>query len=168
MTQTSSDTAARTAATIRLAIASDAAALANLRYAFRASTGTATEPMREFLNRCTTWMKEHLDSERWRCWVAEENEDLIAAVWLQLIEKIPNPIDEREQHGYITNFYVTESARGRGLGSKMLNEVISFCESHDVHSIILWPTEHSRTLYERYGFAVHDDIMELIVNAPPK
>lgn len=169
MTQTSSEMTVATAATIRFAIASDAAALANLRYAFRASTGTATEPKPDFLSRCITWMETHLaDNGSWRCWVAEESEALMAAVWLQLIEKIPNPTGERERHGYITNFYVTESARGRGLGSSLLSEVIRWCEAHNVHSIILWPTERSRTLYERHGFAVHEDILELIVNAPPR
>jgi hypothetical protein len=35
-----------------------------------------------------------------------------------------------------------------------------------VHAIILWPTERSRSLYERQGFAVRDDMMELIVDLP--
>ena len=161
--------AASTAATIRFAIASDATRLADLRYALRASTGTATEPKPDFLSRCNTWMQAHLaDTERWRCWLAEENGDLIGAVWLQLIEKIPNPVGERERHGYITNFYVKPSARGYGLGSRMLGEVIRWCESHQVHSIILWPTEQSRILYERHGFAVRDDLIELIVDTPAK
>ena len=36
----------------------------------------------------------------------------------------------------------------------------------DVHAIILWPTERSRPLYERNGFAVREDIMELIIDEP--
>ena len=148
---------------IRLADASDAPALAVLRYALRSSTGVATEPETEFLRRCTAWMEDHLKKDAWLCWVAEENEQLIGAVWLQLVEKIPNPRSEAEHHAYLTNFYVDERARGRGIGTKLLRAAIEWCKTADVHAIILWPTERSRSLYERNGFAVRDDLLELIV-----
>jgi GNAT superfamily N-acetyltransferase len=154
---------------IRFAEPVDAAALAELRYALRSSTGKATESRSDFLARCTAWMENHLtDEQRWRCWVAEHDEELIGAVWLQLVEKIPNPRAETEYHAYVTNFYIDESARGRGLGSRLLHHVIEWCQSHDVHAVILWPTERSRSLYQRHGFAVREDIMELIIDPPPK
>jgi len=152
---------------VRFAQASDAPALATLRYALRASTGRATEPEAEFHERCTSWMQKRLDqTDRWRCWVAEQDGRLIGAVWVQLVEKIPNPRFETEYHAYITNFYIEEVARGRGLGSHLLRTAIEWCASRDVHAIILWPTERSRSLYHRHGFAVRHDIMELILNSP--
>ena len=151
-------------ATIRLANASDAPALAVLRYALRSSTGVATEPETEFLKRCAAWMRAHLEEgSAWRCWIAEESGELLGAIWLQLVEKIPNPRSEAEHHAYLTNFYVNESARGRGVGTKLLRAAIEWCKTADVHAIILWPTERSRSLYERNGFAVRDDLLELIV-----
>ena len=108
-------------------------------------------------------MEDHLKKHMWLCWVAEEEEQLIGAVWLQLVEKIPNPRSEAEHHAYLTNFYVDERARGRGIGSQLLRAVVSWCQPRDVHAIILWPTERSRSLYERNGFAVRDDLLELIV-----
>ncbi|HEX3084108.1 MAG TPA: GNAT family N-acetyltransferase [Pyrinomonadaceae bacterium] len=152
---------------VRFASVSDAPALAVLRYDLRASTGRATEPRTDFMQRCTSWMEIRLhETERWRCWVAEEKGGLIGAVWVQLIEKIPNPRFETEQHGYLTNFYVAKPARGQGLGSRLLREAIKWCESRGVHAIILWPTDRSRSLYQRHGFAVREDIMELILNRP--
>lgn len=151
---------------IRLGTKSDAAALAKLRYALRSTTGIATEREPEFIQRCTAWMEEHLETDAWQCWIVEVNKKLIAAVWLQLVEKIPNPRSEPECHAYITNFYVEEAARGRGIGTQLLSEAISWCEARQVHAVILWPTERSRTLYERHGFAVRDDIMELLIANP--
>jgi ribosomal protein S18 acetylase RimI-like enzyme len=151
---------------IRFATVSDAAALAQLRYALRASTGRASEPQAEFVERCTAWMESHLKEERWLCWVTEENQRLVGAVWIQLVEKIPNPRAEYEQHAYLTNFYIDETARGRGLGSRLLREVIEWCAVRDVHAVILWPTDRSRSLYQRHGFAVREDIMELVLNPP--
>jgi hypothetical protein len=48
----------------------------------------------------------------------------------------------------------------------MLRQVIEWCAVRDVHAVILWPTERSRSLYQRHGFAVREDIMELILNPP--
>ena len=152
--------------TTRLAVKSDAPALADLRYALRSTTGIATEPEAEFIKRCTSWMEAHLQDEAWLCWVAEINQRLIAAVWLQLVEKIPNPRSEPEHHAYITNFYVEASARGKGIGTRLLRAAIDWCEARQVHAVILWPTERSRSLYERHGFAVRDDIMELLIANP--
>ena len=149
---------------IRRARVSDASMLAKLRYALRSSTGTVTEPEPEFLKRCVDWMAKHLkDGTLWQCWVAENDRELIGCLWLQLVEKIPNPRSEPEYHAYLTNFYIQEFARGMGIGSQLLSTAIAWCRSRDVHAIILWPTERSRSLYDRHGFAVRADLMELLV-----
>jgi ribosomal protein S18 acetylase RimI-like enzyme len=148
---------------IRLAIPNDAPVLAKLRYDFRSITSSDVENKSEFLGRCERWMQEHLQQTNWRCWVAEDDQTIAGALWLQLIEKIPNPTSEAEFHGYITNVFVLESARGKGIGSRLVDEAISFCKQKPVHSLILWPSERSRSLYERHGFAVRPDLLELIV-----
>jgi GNAT superfamily N-acetyltransferase len=108
-----------------------------------------------------------LQKNNWRCWVAERDETLLAALWLQVIEKIPNPTAEPEALGYITNFFVADSERGKGLGSRMLEDVLAWCREHQsakgqlINSVVLWPTERSRTLYLRHGFEVPDDLLEL-------
>lgn len=151
---------------IRCATPADIAVLASLRYALRANTGIATEPETDFLRRCGAWMEERLKAgDAWQCWVAEENGELVGAVWLQLIEKIPNPRSEAEHHAYLTNFCVQESARGKGIGSSLLAAALEWCQTSDVNAVILWPTDRSRSLYARHGFAVCEDIMELKIDA---
>src|SRR6266567_6383672 len=151
---------------IRSAKTSDAPALAKLRYALRSATGAVTEPEVEFLKRCAGWMKEHLKAGGfWQCWVAERDHKLLGCLWLQLVEKVPNPGSEPEYHAYLTNFYVHEFARGKGIGSQLLSTAIAWCETRDVHAVILWPTERSRSLYARRGFAVRDDLMELLITS---
>jgi GNAT superfamily N-acetyltransferase len=103
-------------------------------------------------------MRESLAGDNWRCWVAEREKTIVGHLWLHLIEKIPNPVDEAEWHAYITNVYVQESARG-GTGGALMDAALAWCEEKDVDYIILWPTERSRTLYGRKGFAVTDAIM---------
>ena len=116
-------------------------------------------------------MTEALNRPEWRCWVAVNGESnikspLLGALWLQLVDKIPNPISEAEHLAYITNFYVTESARGQGLGTRLLNEALDWCRQNSVHSVILWPTEKSRPLYQRHGFDTPKGLFELTLGTP--
>lgn len=146
--------------TIRFATLADADALAKLRYALR-SKPHDIEPGATFLERCRSWMTDHLDQKSWRAWVLEEDQQIVGALWLQVIEKIPNPTDEPEVMAYVTNVFVTEDFRGKGLGSQLLAAALEFCNRENIKTIILWPSEKSRTLYERHGFADAEDLMEL-------
>ena len=158
---------ARIKIVIRLATESDALLLAQFRYAFRASLSPACEDEAEFVERCRRWMQERLREEsRWRCWLAERDCTPVGHLWLQLIEKIPNPLVEPEHHAYITNFYVREDARGCGIGSKLLEAALAWSKTQDLQAVILWPTERSRSLYLRHGFAVRDDLLELMLAEP--
>lgn len=145
---------------IRLATPADAEALAHLRYALR-SKPQDIESASTFAERCRAWITDHLQHKFWRAWVWEEDGRIVGALWLQLIEKIPNPTAESELMAYITNVFVNEDSRGKGLGSSLLSVALEFCKRENIQTVILWPSEKSRTLYERHGFAVRDDVMEL-------
>lgn len=147
---------------IRRATAEDASALARLRYEFRSSHREPSESSDEFTRRCAEWMSARLGDEgAWSCWVAEGEGQLVGCVWLQLVEKIPNPSDiEHERHAYLTNFYVVESARGGGLGARLLSTALDFCAERGVDAVFLWPTERSRTLYLRHGFNRPESLLE--------
>jgi GNAT superfamily N-acetyltransferase len=100
----------------------------------------------------------------WRCWVAEADGAASGHLWLQLIEKVPNPGPELEVHGYITNVYVSPALRGSGTGQALMEAALAFCRERGVDSVILWPTERSRTLYARHGFVEPRDMMELVLD----
>lgn len=153
-------------ATVRRAKLADADSLARLRYEFRASMDEATEPETAFMARAVPWMRDRLASAGpWHCWVVEGlGGGVDGHLWLQLIEKIPNPASELEHHAYITNVYVRPEQRGTGAGQALMDAALAFCREQRVDSVILWPTARSRTLYARNGFAVRDDIMEAILD----
>lgn len=150
---------------IRPAIQADVQALARLRYEFRASIGTPNEPEETFLVRCRAWMEPRLlPGTAWRCWVAENPSGLAGNLWLQVIEKLPNPVPELEAHAYITSVYVQPAARGESVGEQLLAAAMDWCRANEIDSAILWPTARSRTLYERAGFSVTGDIMEAVLH----
>jgi GNAT superfamily N-acetyltransferase len=146
---------------IRRADPADAEVLARLRYAFRAAEDPVIEPEAAFVSRCMPWMTVRLEEDRrWRCWMAEDSGEPVGTAWLQLIEKLPNPVAEPELHGYISSLYVEPSRRGAGIGSRLLETCLRTCEEDGVDAVLLWPTQRSRALYARHGFAIRDDVME--------
>jgi len=152
-------------APIRLATVADARALAELRYEFRASIAQPTEEREAFVARTERWMTDRLRVPGpWYCWVAEREDVIVGNLWMQLIEKVPNPIPEQECHAYITNVYVRPAARG-GIGERLLEAAIATAREARVDAVILWPTEQSRSLYARHGFAVRGDLLEAVLDS---
>jgi GNAT superfamily N-acetyltransferase len=145
---------------VRRATVTDASVLAELRFAFRSSLVVPVETREEFLSRCTIWMRSQLaDESRWRAWILESDDAPIGAVWLQIIEKLPNPGLERELHAYVTNLFVRPEHRGRGGGGMLLATLLAACVGIGIDTVFLWPTAESRPLYTRHGFSVTESVM---------
>ncbi len=156
------DNEPRTACHVRRASSADAAVLARLRHDFRAPLGDNVEAEATFLERCEQWMRPRLNVESvWRAWIAELQGQAVGCVWLQLVEKVPNPVVERECHGYVSNLFVRDEARGGGVGSVLLRAALDECDRVGVDNVILWPTPRSRSLYTRHGFAEADNMLVL-------
>lgn len=147
---------------IRQATEQDAATLAELRYEFRAALDTASEPRPAFVARAREWMAGRLAdaASGWHCWAAVPDDAVIGHVWLQRVEKIPNPVIEPEAHAYITNLYVRPAFRGYGLGSALLQRALAWCALNDIDAAFLWPTPESRSLYRRHGFTASPELMQ--------
>ena len=144
---------------VREATPADVAALAALRWEFRAGRQPAVENRDAFVERCSAWMRTQLESGfPWRAWVAEDARRIVGHVWLHTIDKVPNPNGEPERHAYLSNLYVTPAARG-GAGTRLLETALAWTRTHGVDHVLLWPTERSRTLYARYGFRASGEFL---------
>jgi len=145
---------------VRDATPGDAAALAELRWEFRAGREPTVESHDAFVARCTAWMRAQLlAGHPWRAWVAaEEHHRIVGHVWLHTLDKVPNPNGDRERHAYLSNLYVTPASRG-GTGARLLETALEWASSNGVDHVLLWPTSRSRTLYARYGFAASGDFL---------
>lgn len=153
--------------TIRRATAKDAEALARLRWEFRAGIDVPDEAEHAFVARCARWMRARLGYETWRAWVAETDEGIVGTAWLKLVEKMPNPVEEAEVLGYVTNVFLREDLRGRGAGSQLMAAVLDECAAAGVYAAVLWPTERSRGLYRRHGFEGDGRVMVRTWDAAP-
>ena len=146
---------------IRAAVPGDADRLAQLRWDFRVARAPVQEDRDVFLQRCADWMRRELASQAvWRAWVAIAGDEIVGNLWVQTINKMPNPVAERERHAYVSNVYVQPEHRG-GAGSQLLEAALAWIRAEKMDRVILWPSARSVTLYERHGFTHHGDVMEL-------
>jgi len=147
---------------VRRATTADVRALATLRYEFRSRSKTPVESADEFLPRCIEWMQPRIaDGARWRAWVLEHDGAIVGNIWLEIVEKLPNPNVERELHAYITNFFVRPERRNTGAGSRLLQAALDECRRSNVDCVFLWPSDRSRPLYERHGFVTPSSMLVL-------
>jgi GNAT superfamily N-acetyltransferase len=138
---------------IRSARAEDASTLATLRYRFRTEVGEPVEPEEAFVARAAPWIAERLSHDTWRVWVAVEADGAIVGhVFVQFVEKIPNPVPEAETLAYLTNLYVVPGLRNQGIGALLLQSALVACEAMDVETTFLRPSKGSVPLYLRHGF----------------
>jgi GNAT superfamily N-acetyltransferase len=78
-------------------------------------------------------MARELAGVVWRAWTAHQSGRIIGQVWVNLIQKVPNPIGERERHLYLSNLYVQPSARG-GVGTALLETALEWARANGVDS----------------------------------
>jgi GNAT superfamily N-acetyltransferase len=146
---------------VRLAVPGDAGALAELRYAFRSEMAVPTEPETQFLERATRWLANRLEAGVWTAWIACAPGEPIGLVLAHLVEKVPNPVREAENLGYVSSLYVRPRWRGRGIGGRLLATALEFCRRSGVDTVVLWPSQRGIPLYQRHGFRRVGEVMEL-------
>jgi len=148
---------------VRTATITDCKALAELRWEFRSVQSQPAETHDAFVRRCAVWMRRELPSGgAWKAWVAIDTHVVVGQVWLQVVQKIPNPSAavESEQLAYLSNLYVKVAARG-GTGTRLLEAALEWCRANRIDRVVLWPSKRSVTLYLGHGFSHGGDVMEL-------
>ncbi len=95
------------------------------------------------------WSKQSLENELNNdtslFWVATENNDVIGYIGMSVV------IDE----GYIFNVAVSETHRKKGIGSALINELVTYGKKNNLCFITLEVREsniNAQSLYSKFGF----------------
>ena len=91
---------------------------------------------------------QNFDAKRERCWIAERNEEIVGSVFL---------VKEAEKTAKLRLLYVEPSARGLGIGGRLVAECVRFARQAGYEKIVLWTQSEldaARHVYEKAGFRV--------------
>jgi DNA-binding MarR family transcriptional regulator/GNAT superfamily N-acetyltransferase len=91
---------------------------------------------------------DHYDARRERCWIAERDGEIVGSVFI-----VRHPV--RKGVAKLRLLYVEPSARGLGIGRRLVHEVTKFARKAGYHTLTLWTNSvlvSARRLYEAEGY----------------
>ena len=77
-------------------------------------------------------------------------------------------VSDLATYAYLTDVIVAQAARGRGIGTWIIEAILAHPDLQDLRRIALW-TRDARTLYEKFGFTTEmpaSTYMELRLRPP--
>ncbi|MGE5638801.1 MAG: GNAT family N-acetyltransferase [Clostridia bacterium] len=89
---------------------------------------------------------EKFDAERERCWIAERDGERLGCVFL---------VNDGKGAARLRLLIVEPSARGTGLGRRLVEECIAFARAKGYRKVVLWTHAHlaaARAIYRGTGF----------------
>jgi len=154
---------------IRTAQRPDGLELARLRWDFTLEdhADEAIESRRAFTDRFAEHWTSFCESGRWFVAVAERvatDGRLLGCVWLETVHRVPRPIPHADKMGYVTNVYVEPAWRNHGIGTKLLQTVVSEARAEGFDELFVWPSDASVEFYKRAGFSLSTEVHEMSVS----
>lgn len=88
----------------------------------------------------------HFNPEKERCWIAEMNGEIVGSIFV---------VDGGEDTAKLRLLLIDPKARGLGLGTKLVEECITFSKRAGYKKMVLWTNsvlKEARKIYQRKGF----------------
>ncbi|HLM95842.1 MAG TPA: GNAT family N-acetyltransferase [Acidimicrobiales bacterium] len=109
-----------------------------------------------FADRFSSW----LDAQRgWRTfWIARDDARPVGMVNLLVIERMPRPGLPSGGWGYLGNLFVLPAYRRSGVGTLLVEAVLSHATARDLERVIVHPNDASLPFWNRSPFSETSDL----------
>lgn len=107
------------------------------------------------------WVRERLENGSYRGWIAEAQGAAVAGAGLWVMEFPPHFLHVEPGRGYLLNFYVAPTYRGKGLARRLLELSVAEGRRLGLRVLSLHASKFGRPLYERYGFRQNNEMVLL-------
>ena len=146
----------------RLATESDISSLSEMRWEHEyEEEGEFDISKEDFIKECNLFIVNGIRSGTWYYWITEENNTIISNIYINIIRKVPKPQKLFTEIGYITNVHTKIEFRNKGIGAELLKKIKQWAIDNKIELLFVWPSPKSVTFYERQGFSMNNEIMEL-------
>jgi GNAT superfamily N-acetyltransferase len=136
---------------IRIAGVADITSLAMLRAAW---TEDAPEDP-DLGAQLGTWLAA--EGERRTTWLATLDDRPVGMASLFEYRRMPRPGRLDSRWGYVSNMFVLGQFRNRGVGTGLLQAIISVADERSYARLVLSPSREALAFYRRAGFVVPDE-----------
>jgi GNAT superfamily N-acetyltransferase len=136
---------------VRVAGADDVGAIAGLRAMW--SAGARSDA--DFERRMDDWLA--LEGARRTVWLATLDGTPVGMASMLEYRRMPRPGRPDSRWGYVSNMFVREEDRNRGIGSALLTTIVATADELGYARLVLSPSERALPFYRRAGFVVPDD-----------
>jgi GNAT superfamily N-acetyltransferase len=140
---------------VRIADAADTYAIASLRSLW--SAGVAEEDP-DFEARIGAWLVG--EGDRRTTWLATHGDSPVGMASLFEYRRMPRPGVPDSRWGYVSNvsnLFVCEGVRNRGIGSALLTHIVAAADERDYARLVLSPSAMALPFFQRAGFIVPDE-----------
>ena len=106
------------------------------------------EQFEAFVAEIVAKFMQHYDARRERCWIAEKDGEVVGSVFL---------VAQSKTIAKLRLLYVEPSARGLGIGSRLVAECVRFARQAGYKKMVLWTQSEldaARHIYKQAGFHV--------------
>ncbi|NMO57604.1 GNAT family N-acetyltransferase [Actinoplanes sp. TBRC 11911] len=137
--------------TVRRATASDAPALAELRWRQlideRGYGGTDGAAYGKLLS---TWLTDHQQTHL--AFLAELDARVVGMAWLMIAERVPTPIARSRLFGDVQSVVVTPDLRNGSIGAALLNALPTEAHTLNLEHVTVHSSTQAIPFYQRAGF----------------
>ena len=115
----------------------------------------------DFIKECNLFLANGLNSGTWEYWIAEDKGIIISNIYISRIKKVPKPQKLFAEIGYVTNVHTKAEYRNKGIGTELIKKVKQWATENKIELLFVWPSQRAVSFYEREGFSMNNEIMEL-------